>query len=291
MGLFQKLFGKDASDKIGSDGKSGLTPEQFLQTDFIRDISIRYRKTAMVLNPSKSVYPIDAGESKFGGTPNLQNFDSFPCCDSCGDKLNFVLQLYRKEFPAHYWPGNNDLFQLFRCPNDKCPSAYSAPYCADRKMFVYYFENTRTTNSSIQLPIQSDDNDHEPPVPDCPLNPAAVADFPNYEDFDNVITDIEHKFGETFSDLFIDEFSPIQRTKSGGYPSFTQSSHYPICSCGQQKEFFFQLSSEDTEPHVTNPVPDNWSPHGIMIGDLGNIYFYVCPKCGEKSIESYWDCY
>lgn len=36
---------------------------------------------------------------------------------------------------------------------------------------------------------------------------------------------------------------------------------------------------------------DNWSPHHIMIGDLGNIYFYVCKSCGETSIESYWDCY
>ena len=30
-------------------------------------------------------------------------------------------------------------------------------------------------------------------------------------------------------------------------------------------------------------------PHGIMIGDVGNIYYFVCKKCGENTIEPYWD--
>jgi len=131
----------------------------------------------------------------------------------------------------------------------------------------------------------------EPPVPDCILKPELIDDYPVYDDFDNVTDDIERIYGEELAESFIEEFSAMQRTKIGGYPSFTQPSFYPVCACGNEKEFFFQLSSEDTEAGVVNPVPDNWSPHHIMIGDLGNIYFYVCKSCGESSIESYWDCY
>jgi hypothetical protein len=136
MGLFQKLFGKEAKQQIESGGKSALTPEQFLQTDFVKEVLAKYQRTAMLLNPARSVQLIDATESKFGGLPNLKNFEQYPCCDSCDTPLNFVLQLYKKDIPAHYWPGNKNLFQLFRCPNEKCPAAYSAPYYADHKMFI-----------------------------------------------------------------------------------------------------------------------------------------------------------
>jgi hypothetical protein len=201
-----------------------------------------------------------------------------------------VLQLYKKDIPAHYWPGNKNLFQLFRCPNEKCPAAYSAPYYADHKMFIYYF-NDSSIDSGVVMPGEPDADNFESRVPDCKLHIIATEDYPHYEDFDDVITGIENTFGETFGDLFMDTYFPAQRTKSNGYPSYTQSSHEPQCECGKPKEFFFQLSSDDREPHVKKPAPDNWSPHGIIIGDVGNIYFYVCKDCGEKTIESYWDCY
>ncbi|HEY8928697.1 MAG TPA: DUF1963 domain-containing protein [Mucilaginibacter sp.] len=291
MGLFQKLFGSASNKQTVQDSRSALTPEQFLQTAYVKDITAGYCKDATVLNPAKSSQPISATESKFGGRPNLGNFTAYPCCDSCSTPLNFVFQLYRKDFEEHYWPAGKDLFLLFRCPNDYCPQAYSEPFHADRKMFHYYFTAAEGINDYIDLPRQPARENDESPVPDCKLNPERITDYPVYEDFGDVINDIEYKFGESFGDLFIDEFHAVQRTKIGGYPSFTQAPDYPKCKCGKEKEFFFQLSSEDTEPHVTKPGPDDWSPHGIMIGDVGNIYYYVCKGCGEESIESYWDCY
>ena len=190
----------------------------------------------------------------------------------------------------HYFPGNKNLFQLFRCPNEKCPEAYSDTFQADHKMFVYYFEDNEKQTKHFERP-QPGEGEFEEPVPDCVLQPKRAEDYPNYDDFDDITNEIERIYGEELADCFMDEFSAAQRTKTGGYPSFTQSPFYPVCSCGKNKEFFFQFSSEDTEEGVTNPAPDNWSPHGIMIGDLGNIYFYVCKNCGEESIESYWDCY
>ncbi|MEP6614614.1 MAG: DUF1963 domain-containing protein [Mucilaginibacter sp.] len=289
MGFFHKLFGK-TNETGNAGGNVSLSPEQFLAAKYIKDITTRYKKEAILLLPHAVAKPVSGSQSKFGGLPNFNGFDNYPCCDSCQTPLNFVLQLYKKDFPAHYFPQNKNLFQLFRCPNNNCPDAYSEPFQADHKMFVYYFENNETQNKHFDVP-QPGPGEFEPAVPDCILKPELIDDYPVYDDFDDVTNDIERIYGEELAECFMEEFSAMQRTKTGGYPSFTQPPFYPVCTCGKDKEFFFQLSSEDTEADVVNPVPDNWSPHHIMIGDLGNIYFYVCKSCGETSIESYWDCY
>ena len=71
----------------------------------------------------------------------------------------------------------------------------------------------------------------------------------------------------------MDKYFAIQNTKLYGYPSYTQRTCYPECNCGKTKEFLFQLSSENIEDGVEfPPKTDNWSSHGIMIGDIRNIY-------------------
>lgn len=245
---------------------------------------------AIALHPQTASEPLSTAISKFGGTPNLFGFNSYPCCDSCSTPLNFVLQLYKEEFQQLYFPENKNLFQLFRCPNGNCPGAYADNYYYDLKMFVYYHKVDKTVNNLIKMPDEYLSG-MEPPVPDCFLKPVELTDFPTYEEYADEMNSIEKVYGETMYDYFMDVYCAEQRTKIGGYPSFAQSSHYPLCSCGKQKEFFFQLSSDDQEEGVIDPAPDQWSPHHIMIGDLGNIYFYVCKNCGENSIESYWDCY
>lgn len=288
MSFFKKLFGKKNNlDEAG--GQVNLTPEQFFDTDHIKRLIGKYKRATTLLKPHTSKTVIEQIKSKFGGIPNWAGFDEYPCCDICKAPLNFVLQLYKKDFPDFYFPDNSILFQLFRCPNNDCPDAYSEMY--DHKMFHFYL-NTVNDNKILTKPIYNL-IDAEDEVPDCYLKPKVADDFPNYDDFDNNdFVDIEKKFGNDLSELFMDNYSAIQNTKFGGYPSFTQSPSYPICTCGKTKEFFFQLSSEDTEEGVEQPpAPGKWSAHGIMIGDVGNIYYYVCKSCGENTIESNWDCY
>lgn len=288
MNLFKKLFGKQNSED-NSRSQLNLTPEQFFDTDYVKQLIEKYKLTTTLLRPHKSETIIQQQESKFGGVPNFSGFYEYPCCDSCEAPLNFVLQLYKKDFPNFYFPDNSILFQLFRCPNNECPDAYSEKY--DHKMFHYYFD-TLNDNKTLKKP-PSNLADAESEIPDCILKPKVTDDFPNYDDFEeNDFVDIEEKFGNDLSELFMDDYSAIQNSKFGGYPSYTQSPSYPICSCGNTKQFFFQLSSEDTEDGIEHPTTsDKWNAHGIMIGDVGNIYYYVCKSCGQKTIESNWDCY
>ena len=268
----------------------GITEEQFLETDYVKDIIAKYQRSATVLHPQTSNVPLSIAVSKFGGIPNLSGFNTYPHCDCCNTPLNFVLQLYKDEFQELYFPEGKSLFQLFRCPNGDCQDAYPEKDYYDLKMFVYYHSIDKIVDNLIKMPVGNQEG-MEFPVPDCVLKPVKLDDFPIDEDYGIEINNMQVLYGAEMSDYFFDQFYAEQRTKVGGYPNFAQSPYYPKCSCGKQKEFFFQLSSDDQEEGVLDPVPDKWSPHRIMIGDLGNIYFYVCKCCGENSIESYWDCH
>ena len=134
MSFFKKLFGK----KIilnDSGGQINLTPEEFFNTNYIKNLICKYKRPATLLHPHKSEVAIKQDESKFGSIPNWAGFNEYPCCDNCKAPLNFVLQLYKKDFPGFYFPDDSSLFQLFRCPNNDCPDAYSEKY--DHEMFHY----------------------------------------------------------------------------------------------------------------------------------------------------------
>lgn len=286
MSFLGKLFGS-SSDK---NKRIMLTSEEFFKTKEIESLLEKYGKESTLLRPHKADSEIKWTESKFGGIPNLESFSEYPKCDSCGSSLNFVFQIYKKDFPEFYYPDYSNIFQLFRCPNDDCPDSYNEFY--DHKMF-HYFSNTKCEVNNELEKAENNLENFEAEIPDSYLKPKKVIDFPNYDDFEaNDFVNIEDKFGEELSEEFMDKYSAIANSKILGYPSYTQSPCYPECNCGKTKEFLFQLSSDDTEDGVEYlPSPDNWSSHGIMIGDVGNIYYYICKDCGEKSIESNWDCY
>jgi uncharacterized protein YwqG len=288
MNFFKKLFNKPAKQEEPAREKIKLAPEEFFNLNEVKALIGKYKRPATLLHPRKSETPIGYKESKFGGLPNYAGFDAYPCCDSCKTPLNFVLQLYKKDFPGFYFPGGMELFQLFRCPNNECAEDFSE--YADHKMFHYYFTATENNKSLVKPSHNLTDTEDE--VPDCYLKPQVIDDYPHYEDYDENDLDIYETYDEELSELFNEKYTVAPRSKFGGYPSYTQSPAYPTCTCGKLKEFFFQLSSEDLEDGVEElPSPGEWSDHGIMIGDLGNIYYYVCKACGPATIESNWDCH
>ena len=287
MDFLRKIFGLNSSEKIKNEI---LTSEQFFETEYIKNLIEKYSRKTVLLKPHKSEKEIKWTESKFGGYPNLESFSEYPKCNSCNSSLNFVFQIYKKDFSDFYFPNDSNIFQLFRCPNNNCKDSYNEFF--DHKMFHYFSKVNCERNKELEKE-KNNLTDLELEVPNCYLKSIEKFDFPNYDDYDeNDFVEIENKFGEDLSEKFMDKYSAIQNTKLYGYPSYTQSPCYPVCNCGKTKEFLFQLSSEDIEDGVEfPPKPDNWSSHGIMIGDVGNIYYYICKDCGEKSIESNWDCY
>lgn len=287
LGLFKRL---DNSEKEIAMSRIEISLEDFERIETIQAYLNENSKQATILNPRK-VTNSKTERSYMGGSPNLSNFEKYPKCDSCESSLNFVLQLDKESYPEFYWPTNKTIFQLFRCPNYECPKASSLDF--DLKMFHYYFENLTFKETNLTKP-KNELADFEQEVNFCLFTKEKKTDYNDlYYYSSETYKALEKKYGEDIVEEFYEKHQPIQRTKIGGYPSFTQNEYYPTCECGITKSFFFQISSEDNDG-VENSSDfsgeDFWSHHGIMIGDVGNIYYYICKKCGEKSIESYWDC-
>jgi len=245
-------------------------------------------KSSVLLRPHQSSDVLGFDKSKMGGVPNLQGFQSWPTCRVCRTPMNFVMQLYQEDFEKFYFPPGKNIFQVFRCPNIDCLNNFNESY--DLLTEAYYHHVSRVTNKPLEKPvIQKSDLEKE--VPDCFFKPQETKDYPNYQEIPGY-DEFDRKHGNTDTDnLFWAEFQPRTGTKVYGYPSWSQDPDVPRCSCGNEKDFIFQLSSEDLEDGQEWPPPSGeWSPHGIMIGDVGSLFFFVCKSCGEKTLETKWDC-
>jgi uncharacterized protein YwqG len=226
-------------------------------------------------------------QSKMGGLPDLRHFIKYPKCDICQTNLNFVIQIYKIDFPEFYFPEGKDVFQLFRCPNRDCKSGINQYY--DQKVFPFFF-NSAEAGKQIPKELANSGNDFEREIPECELKPEKKADYPTHEDYEyEDIRDLEVEYGEKLIQKLMEKFDCIKETKCNGYACWDQDSNIPLCECGKDKQLFFQLSSDDREKGIEYPQ-GQWSPHKIMIGDVGKIYFFVCKNCGEKSVETRWDC-
>jgi len=272
--------------KNSPNEKKDFVEVDFLKTDEIAWFRNKYESTTTTLNPQFSSTEIGTDLSKMGGEPSLRNFDHYPKCSGCSNDLNFVIQLYQKDHPNFYFPNEANLFQVFRCPNPDCNLAFSLN--CDLPIYTYYFRDN-AVGVQLNTPDFRAKYDFEDRIPNCKLHPEEEIDFPNFDDYEEDLdTAIEKKYGSVWSDYMSDNMSAKIGTKYNGYPSWTQSPNRPQCSCGKEKKFVFQISSEEER---YNKEKNEYSDHGIMIGDLGNIYFFICENCGANSVETTWDCF
>jgi len=292
MNWLKKIFG------IKQDEFKNETTERQVNTNLseidelidVKKFIESHNRNSYVLNPHKTTFDLKIDENKFGGTPNLKNFDVYPKCKTCKTNMNFVLQVYKDQNNSSFFPEQTDLFQVFRCPNTNCDDSYNQFYDLPTKL--YYFKDNSNGIQIEKLTIPVSEN-HETEIPTCEIRGTIKDDLPQYDDHDSDIdSKIEEIYGEDGSEYFTEKYQPIIGTKMGGHPSWIQGAYKIDCKCGTKKEFIFQLSSEDREEGVPYPPPhDKWSPHKIMIGDVGNLYFFMCKNCGIESIESNWDCF
>ncbi len=235
-----------------------------------------------------------------GGTPNLNLLEAWSCCDSCDAPLNFILQLYRGDFPEFYWPGAADYFPPTAVRNstvrvgDQRSGITSWPGATASRI------GRRTGRSRRRRGLPRAADNREDPVPDCEFRPERVEDYPHPGDppfhWGNhpdkaLIQRLREDYHKNAFREFARSYSPRVGTKISGYPNWTQFPDRPTCRCRNQKGFLFQLSSNDPEEGKDGRSRREFSPHGIVTADVGNIYFFVCAKCGRDPIETRGDYY
>lgn len=116
--------------------------------------------------------------------------------------------------------------------------------------------------------------------------------------------EIEAEFGCSYYDM-----ATTIQSKVGGYPGWTQPANWPDCACGRRMEHLLSITATEPgggrwlpidEQHEGTQVPlwrveadpavDDAIGHGMDMGDLGGMYFFLCLTCPGTPWTYRYDC-
>jgi hypothetical protein len=218
-----------------------------------------------------------------------------------------VLQLYAADVPSLPYPAGRDLLQVLWCPCDH------EPYYAPRPELRW------RTAADVSGPLL----DHPPRpagVPDntipapCVLHPERIVEYPQWD----LPPDIGDALKERFERLedetgwsYWNDLSIAPGIKTGGYPGWTQDPDWPDCAaCGRRMDHLLTIASAEFDggsarawlPHEDRPDEGEvfdlpfeqrdaiQNAAGVMIGDMGGVYVFMCTHCPDQPYAWRSDC-
>ena len=210
-----------------------------------------------------------------------------------GRPLLGVLQVYARDVPELPFPDGTDLFQLLWCPNEH----------EDGPMPVTFWRSAADVSDLLTDPPDpvfdsSIVKSAYDPVP-CLVHPERVTEYPHTEDLPEELRARVREWDETEADdaphLYWSTLSTAPGSKLLGYPRWYQGPRWPICECGRRMRHLVTISSLELgqghrwQPHdggedPPSAFPRNYSPHGILIGDVGDMYLFTCDACPDRPL-------
>ncbi len=155
------------------------------------------------------------------------------------------------------------------------------------------------------------------PLP-CRLFPERVAEYPSADEFEflqleyldelirtHAARDLRRLGIPADDPLYQYHFSVAPGTKVGGYVRWIQSPDVPRCKCRRQMEHLLTIASAEFDGSFERwmPLADRyvWSrgyktrnalqrPAGLMLGDMGDYYVFVCRTCPGFPIRTVTQC-
>jgi hypothetical protein len=273
-------------------------------------------RTTVRLHPRRGECAPD--QSKMGGTFLWPAGEPWPVCEEHGCVLTTVLQLRRDDAPELGFRGDADLFQLLWCPNDH---ENIDPYYAPASQ-VFWRKRADIQNALTSMPPLGVNEELYVPAP-CVLHPERVAEYPDLFVITQSFPALRKKIrssaelanavktipGVNFNadQLYQYWLSVASGTKVGGHPEWIQDPEPPDCRCGRQMEYLLTIASDECDggtwgrwcPEEERHV---WtgndygaralaaSPTELLLGDAGNLNYFVCRQCEGWPIASVFQC-
>ncbi|MCL2585233.1 MAG: hypothetical protein FWE35_22550 [Streptosporangiales bacterium] len=206
-----------------------------------------------------------------------------------------VLQVYARDVPELPFPDGTDLFQLLWCPN-----AHDEPwYGPAAETFWRRAADVGDVLADPPAPVfdSSLDEDDFNPVP-CLVHPERVIEYPDAGDLPRDLRDRVQEWDRVLEDdaphLYWSSLSVAPGSKLLGHPRWYQEPRWPVCGCGRRMRHLVTISSEEFGARRWRPDDDgeeppsafarNFAPHGIMIGDVGDMYLFTCESCPGRPL-------
>lgn len=217
-------------------------------------------------------------KSKMGGqqTYTLEENNK---CEYCDQPMCLILEVYKSDFEDFYFPADTDYAQIKTCYEEECDGEESH----DIKFYISYgkIENLKLNTENIETHI-----------PSVYLSPERSFEIPyqTYESAEQL--EIIEQMGVEAYEVAIYENVARIGTKLNGDVFSWHGIDIPICDCGDKKAHILQISSYEPciHPDEKRPYYEWDSSMGVFVGDCGNYHFFVCKKCGDKTMEHVWDC-
>jgi Domain of unknown function (DUF1963) len=273
---------------------------------------VSFRREATRLHPRRG----DPGmrESSVGGPLLWPADEPWPQCrhthpepDSAGPHpLVPVLQLFAADIPDLPFPPGTDLMQLLWCPFDH------EPYYSPRPEL--FWRTAAIDTPLLSLPPRPA-NAPKNYLPDpCVLDPERIVEYPQWDLAENLAEALSARFDkleEATGWSYWYELSVAPGVKVGGYPNWTQEPDWPNCNgCGKRMNHLLSVDSSEFDGGSARtwlPIEDRpatgkifdlpfedrkaiQSAPGLMIGDMGGVYVFICPNCSDRPCAYRSDC-
>lgn len=196
-----------------------------------------------------------------------------------------VLQVYARDVPELPFPHGTDLFQLLWCPNNHDEPWYGPrPVAAWRHAASVTEPLTDPPQTTFDTPLNATSY---LPAP-CVFLPERVTEYPHPYDLPDTLRDrlqawdAEQDIDRPYRRLL----STAPGTKLLGHPNWIQGPRWPVCVCGRRMTHLVTIASaEYGDGDRWNDMPTGSSPHGIMIGDVGDMYLFTCTARNHRPLE------
>ncbi|GAA4260136.1 hypothetical protein [Dactylosporangium darangshiense] len=275
-----------------------------------------YARTTVRLHPRPGAPT--AAQSSMGGPLLWPAEEPWPACDGPAGAEHLdgtdvvpvvpVLQLYAADVPELPFPDGADVLQVLWCPSDHDPWTSPLPR-------LFWRDSAAVTGPLATAPASDPEADGERRPDTCVLDPERVLEYPDWDLPDAARDEIRDAIRALARDTgweYDHDLATASGTKVGGYPGWTQLPDWPECACGRRMEHLLTVASwefsngyerrwitVEDRPAMAgwgfDAAPDHpWrrlqNPAGIMLGDAGGIYLFVCLACPGRPYEYRFDC-
>jgi len=292
------------------------TPSRPVDVEALFPEVISYRREATRLHPRQGKPGIR--DSSVGGPLLWSTHEPWPHYADAHPSIGFerpppgpvplvsVLQLYAADIPDLPFPSGTDLLQLLWCPYDHEPHYAPRPelrWRADDLDGPLLAHPPRPTGAP----------DNYLPAP-CVLHPERIVEYPQWD----LLGELGETLMQRFDRLKVEtgwsywrHLSVAPGIKPGGYPNWTQQPDWPHCDgCGKRMDHLLTVDSAEFDggtasawlPQEDRPTVGTifdlpyerrravQSALDLMIGDMGGVYLFVCPRCPGSPYTYRSDC-
>ncbi|MEV5378409.1 hypothetical protein AB0L26_20920 [Streptomyces nondiastaticus] len=219
-----------------------------------------------------------------------------------------VAQLYARDLPELPFPPGRDVLQILWCP-----LIHEGDVSAARpELYWRSAHETAAAGAGILAePPQPYEYDEEFVPQPSTVSPTKAVEYPNWDMPPGLSQTLEERF-EAFEERLGASYWDVATTiqsKAGGYPGWTQPPSWPDCACGRRMEHLLSITA--TEPGYGRWLPldehraDSRKPmvlteadpavfdaigHGMDMGGLKGMYFFVCRTCPGMPFSYRYDC-